>query len=126
MLQRRRRWVPAAGLAAGAAVRTARRPFSIVAVGFAPASVWILSGNTPLLWLWSVQAAHLVHLHVLPLRDGGAEGGGGAHQGAAARHHLVHIQDTLLDKQSEDGLWAIANKGQRMDSLHRTRGFGAD
>ena len=43
-----------------------------------------------------VQAAHLVHLPVLPVRDAGAGGGGGAHQGAAARHDLVHLQDPLL------------------------------
>jgi len=43
-----------------------------------------------------VQAAHLVHLPVLPVRDAGAGGGGGAHQGAAARHDLVHPQDPLL------------------------------
>lgn len=43
-----------------------------------------------------VQAAHLVHLPLLPVRDAGAGGGGGAHQGAAARHDLVHLQDPLL------------------------------
>jgi hypothetical protein len=43
-----------------------------------------------------MQAAHLVHLPLLPLRDGAAGGGRGARQGAAPCHDLVHLQDTLL------------------------------
>lgn len=43
-----------------------------------------------------IQAAHLVHLPLLPLRDGAAGGGRGARQGAAPCHDLVHLQDPLL------------------------------
>ena len=47
-----------------------------------------------------LQAAHLVHLPLLPLRDGAAGGGRGARQGAAPCHDLVHLQDTLLSADS--------------------------
>jgi hypothetical protein len=50
-----------------------------------------------------VQAADLVHLPVLPVRDAGARGGSGAHQGAAPCHDLVHLQDTLLAQQLQHG-----------------------
>ena len=49
-----------------------------------------------------MQAAHLVHLPLLPLRDGAAGGGRGARQGAAPCHDLVHLQDTLLMLSADD------------------------
>jgi hypothetical protein len=44
----------------------------------------------------NLQAADLVHLPVLPVRDGAAGAGGGARQGADPCHDLVHLQDTML------------------------------
>uniref|UniRef100_J3M4X4 Uncharacterized protein n=1 Tax=Oryza brachyantha TaxID=4533 RepID=J3M4X4_ORYBR len=77
--RRRRLPVPAAGVAAGPPVRAARRRR--------------LHRRRHHL---DHRAANLVHLPVLPVRDAGAGGGGGAHQGAAPCHDLVHLQDTLL------------------------------
>lgn len=46
--------------------------------------------------VFNSQAAHLVHLPLLPVRDAAAGGGRRARQGAAPCHDMVHLQDTLL------------------------------